>query len=132
MFGSCFRTLAVMLAPEYFFKGNVGGISERRGWSAYGLFRPHRYHLELNSYQLLVLALQCGGGEVCLHAIPSNVHYNSPHIVSRRTFEQGGCYIANSQARESVLTSSATPAEPAPVRNPQVRVSVNPFHYHSL
>ena len=32
------------------FKGNVGETSETEtpGWSGYGLFRAHRYHLELN------------------------------------------------------------------------------------
>ena len=29
-------------------KGNVGETSERRGWSVYGLFRAHRYRLQLS------------------------------------------------------------------------------------
>ena len=74
-------------------------------------------HVSLLVLGLLVCLL------VCLHAVPSNMHYNSPYVVPGRTFGQGGCHTANSSAREGAYMSTPTPVESAPVHFPQVRVS---------
>ena len=59
-------------------------------------------HLYLEAtYRLFHLNnAQCNGGEVCLQGVPSNMHSNSPCVVAGRAFGQGGCYTANSRARE--------------------------------
>ena len=42
------RVVCIFVHPKTKNKGNVGETSRERGWSAYGLFRAHRYHLQLN------------------------------------------------------------------------------------
>ena len=74
----CVGAIRVAAVPPRLNQGDVGKSSGETGWSAYGLFRAHRYHLELNGImaarasKYTVCVGRCSGA--CSQLIGSVIH----------------------------------------------------------
>ena len=95
----------VRRTQEPFQRQQCGNFWET-GWSTYGLFWVHRYHLELNWTELLSC---CFSSHICLMESPWSLMLSEPLIMAAVFFNSGDYFMA------SVALLSLTWGDPLPL-----------------